>query len=157
MAHLSPGALGALNGKTTFMPGPRGGLDAASAAYVRQCREKGWGWQAIAQQLGVNVISLRTAYGDLARGDPAGEAETPRRKLRDYKPLRAGTQLAAALMASAAGARTQRQVADRIDTVRARIALIETVLINRGLLTTGWRLTPEGVAEAARLEALRDA
>lgn len=139
-------------------------IDTGDVQAALEMRRRGRGWQTIANVLRVNATSLRIECGDLPRPEREAVA-APRAAPRDYRRLRAGTQLAAALVALAAGSRT---AADLIGVIgltehysrigaNERCSQIMRELIDRGFITPGWALTPQGEAETARLEASADA
>lgn len=151
MRSLSTSTVSAVVGApdTVALAGRRRGLDPEERAFARRCRERGQGWQCIAHQLCMNVLTLREEMGDLPRAEAPSHA-----RLRAYKQLRPETQLARALVVIASGVTGNRDVATAISAHQDRILQISTELINRGLLTETWQVTPEGAFEAARLGTL---
>lgn len=63
-------------------------IEQSDLRYAHACRAKGWGWQAIAQQLRVNQTDLRRACGDLpGEGPRRAVAATPSLPRRGIGPV----------------------------------------------------------------------
>jgi hypothetical protein len=131
-------------------------LEGPELAQARAWREAGRGWQTIARCLCVNEIDLRTAMGDLAR-EARGAAPEHERFAAPVKPLRSGTQLAAALLVIAAGERTPKGLAKAVGRCTERAYQLTRDLGDRGLITGSWALTPAGRGEVRRLKGAADA
>jgi hypothetical protein len=133
-----------------FREAVRRRLDADDIRYARQCRAKGWGWQAIAQQLRVNELDLRQACEQVEQVSDAREALPTPAGQGDpmvFCRVKPGTPAALALLAIDAGARDRHMVAKRINRAAAQAGGVLDRLRARGFVTRSLRLTAEGKAE----------
>lgn len=136
-------------------------IDPADVAYARGARAKGWGWQAIARNIGINEIDLRRAVEGLETvGAPALRAPMPpppkpaKLQPEPRLPVKAGGVQARALEAIARGAVGRQALSEVLGGGVNSAASAFRDLRDKDLLTVDWSLTPRGEAVLTRLAVL---